>query len=416
MAGALAAVLVAAVVMVALPVAASAAVVPVVSGGFTSDQTTEPADDTWGTGAEPTSGETTERPNEDLAVEDPATVDDPAPSDAPDAGDPTTSPAQGAEPTSPEPGEETTTVEQAELSLQASMSPTVVTQDEPVTLTLVVSNTGSAADSGVTVSDALPAGAVLLSTTADLDEQSGVVTVPPLEADEVETIQISVTFPNAVGEMVATPTVQSSTAGVSGDQASTAVEVLPTVPGAPDSTEPTAAPGTPTSGTDPTESGDGTGSTDPGPTGSDGPAVSDGPSSSAGPTQDASPGANQPGSGGSDDGRPGAGQQGSGDGRPGTGQGSGDGRPGAGQQGSGDGRPGGDSTTSPTSPDRDGRPKPTAGDPRPSAGSLSTAEPSPDQLTPAWGQSAVLMLGVLLIVAGCALLVVGGVRRIRFWS
>lgn len=321
------------------------------------------------------------------------------------------------------------------------MSPAVVSQDEIVTISVVVSNNGAAADTNVMVSDLLPAGADFRGATGvAYDEQSAEASVGTVAANGSSSFAISVAFPKAVGELVATPSVQGTT---SSDQTSSVVEVLPTVPGGPVSSEPSPAPGT--APEDSNESGpDGGGSPDPAPVTTGDPTQNgsgpgggmwdtgsgQGDSSSAGP----SPGGTSLG-GGEPSGSPtnGSGQPGAG--QPGAGQPGSDGGAGSGPGGSGGGGFG------PAGPGRDGSGQSTAGsaggdargggdgsspaEPEASVvqaanssgdGSTAVADPGADQMGPVWGQSAVHMLGVALVVTGCVLLAVGGARRKRFWS
>lgn len=402
----------------------------------TSDQTTEPpADGDDATGPGPGTSELDEAATEQPAAEEPsdAPTDDPASSTEPAP----TQPEQTE--TEPSPTEETE-IQKAQLSLQASMSPAVVSQDEIVTISVVVSNNGAAADTNVMVSNLLPAGAVFRSATdVAFDEQSAEASVGTVAANGSSSFAISVAFPKAVGELVATPSVQGT---ASSDQTSSVVEVLPTVPGGPVSPEPSPAPGT--SPDDSNGSGPGGGgSPDPAPATAGGPTpngsapsggVSDTGSGQGNSSSDgSSPGDTSPGGGGSSgsttngSGQPGAGQSGSGGGSGGGGFGpDGPGRDGPGQSAAGnaggDARGGGDRSTQPPASDTSESGSsdaevPSRGAASSSAdGSTVVADPGADQIGPAWGQSAVHMLGVALVVTGCVLLAVGGARRNRFWS
>ena len=402
-----------------------------------SDQTTEPPAD--GDAPAPGTGELDEAATEQPAAEEPsdAPTDDPASSTEPAPTQPEqTETEPSPTETEPSPTEETET-QKAQLSLQASMSPAVVSQDEIVTISVVVSNDGAAADTNVMVSNLLPAGAVFRSATdVAFDEQSAEATIGTVAANGSSSFSISVAFPQAVGEMVATPSVQGT---ASSDQTSSVVEVLPTVPGGPVSPEPSPAPST--SPDDSNGSGPGGGgSPDPAPATAGGPTpngsapsggASDtgsgqGDSSSGGASPgDTSPGGDEPsGSTTNSSGQPGAGQLGSSGGAgsgPGGSGGGGFGPDGPGLDGpgqsaagnaGGDARGGGDRSIQPAESEASAVPAASS----PADGSTVVADPGADQIGPAWGQSAVHMLGVALVVTGCVLLAVGGARRNRFWS
>lgn len=392
----------------------------------TSDQTTEPPAD----GNAPAPGPDATEPDEPAAgqpVADELAVEEPSADDPTSGTDPAPTEPEQTD-TEPVPDEEETgTAERAQLSLQASMSPEVVSQDEIVTISVVVSNNGSTADTNVRVSNLLPAGAVFRSATdVAFNEQSAEASVGTVDADESKSFAIAVVFPKEVGEMVSTPSVQGTG---SSDEASSVVVVLPTVPGGPVSPDPSPAPSTSPDDTEGSGSGsDGGGPTDSAPTTAGG-STSNGGTTNGG-TSDAgsgqggslsggsSPGDTAPGGGGpsgstpNGSGQSGAGQSGSG----GTGSGpDGPGRDGPGRSGSGnaggDARSGGDRSAQPAQPEASGvQASSSAG------GSTVVTDPGADQIGPAWGQSAVHMLGIALVVTGCVLLAVGGVRRNRFWS
>ncbi len=354
----------------------AAAVDDLTDSTHSADSTTPaPPMPTEGTGVEepvtavaPTGDTTTEvAPTEDTATEDTATED-------------TTT-------------EDTATQSVSDLTLEASMNPAVVTQDELVTITLVVYNAGPDTDGGVMVTDVLPVGAVLQDAVTGLDADTGTLDVGTVLVDDPQVFEIPVMFSEVTGQIMATPTVEG-TSSAAVDQANTAIEVLPTVPGGP------AVPG-PTSG---------------GSSGSTATEVPGAATEPAGQTVSSSTSSAAPGEvtrgGGSSAGSntgPGADQSST----------ASTSRPTSEHSERGDQHPTrrpGSHTDSP-GPDRGDSEVTDAVGSAGGDGSAAEAEPTAvDPLAPDSRQAALLVLGIVLIAAGCVLLSVAGVRQSRFWG
>ena len=124
--------------------------------------------------------------------------------------------------------------ELSELSIEASSSPSTVTQGEVVTITIQVHNAGPDADPGVMVTEAIPEGAVLQSPVAGLNPASGMLDLGSIAVGETVTVEIAVVIPDASGGIVTTPSVVGEVSdGYSiDDQTCTMVQVVPsTSPG-----------------------------------------------------------------------------------------------------------------------------------------------------------------------------------------
>jgi len=184
----------------------------------------------------------------------PASEEAPAPEEATEDGDdgridsgevaPGENPAAAGDPGDDEPSGENGAdpaaeamldgAELSELSIEASSSPSTVTQGEVVTITIQVHNAGPDADPGVMVTEAIPEGAVLQSPVAGLNPASGMLDLGSIAVGETVTVEIAVVIPDASGGIVTTPSVVGEVSdGYSiDDQTCTMVQVVPsTSPG-----------------------------------------------------------------------------------------------------------------------------------------------------------------------------------------
>ena len=196
--------------------------------------------------AAPAADEAAPAPAENAA---PAPAEAPGPEEATQDGDdgridsvevtPDETPAAAGDPADDEPSGENgadpaAEAELSELSIEASSSPSTVTQGEVVTITIEVHNAGPDADPGVMVTEAIPEGAVVQSPVAGLNPASGTLKLGSIAVGETVTIEIAVVIPEASGGIVTTPSVVGEVSdGYSiDDQTCTMVQVVPsTSPG-----------------------------------------------------------------------------------------------------------------------------------------------------------------------------------------
>ncbi len=110
---------------------------------------------------------------------------------------------------------------EVDLSVDLSVSPTIATWGAPLTYHLTVTNHGTAASTGATVTDPLPAG-VTFRSSSDCTEAAGMVTcaIGPLAAGESVDVSFEVTVDPGIGSLSPDQsTVLTNAATVTGNEA-----------------------------------------------------------------------------------------------------------------------------------------------------------------------------------------------------
>ncbi len=116
----------------------------------------------------------------------------------------------------------------SELSLDATAHPMVVTPGEVVVVTITVTNSGDGASLPVSVSQALPEGAVPAAPVDGLDPRTGVLELDSLAPGETVTVRIPLTVPEARGAVLTMPNLNGTEEGdyPFNDQACTVLTVV----------------------------------------------------------------------------------------------------------------------------------------------------------------------------------------------
>ena len=152
------------------------------------------------------------------------TTPPPTDSDDGDSGD------TGSEDT--DDGTDEGTDEEASLSIEADASPQVIEQGDTVTMIIVVANAGPGSDPGVTVNAMLPDGFVLQGSVPGYDTSTGVWDIGEMQAGDTATLTLVVEVMSEPDEVVTSPTVsgESTDSLPLDDEACTMVEVQPATP------------------------------------------------------------------------------------------------------------------------------------------------------------------------------------------